>query len=101
MLEIRGCLRVSAEWKWGARRAALQRSIEERKREGISKGFLTISIPFHGVMRYPLPNNLAVWVQTRPTNISSENNKTNATQHARDAKSRSLAALGMTRGKTK
>ncbi len=34
-------------------------------------------------MRYPLPNNLVVWMQTRPANISGENNETNATQHAR------------------
>src|SRR6266581_8456922 len=42
-----------------------------------------MAIPFHGAMRYPLPNNLAVWMQTRAANISGENSKTNTARATR------------------
>src|SRR5258708_13859005 len=31
-------------------------------------------------MRYPLPNKSAIWMQTRPANISANASKTNATR---------------------
>src|SRR5712692_7779274 len=33
-------------------------------------------------MRYPLPNKFAVWIQTRPANITSNTSKTNAVRAA-------------------